>query len=459
MFARAVSTALERAGHTPSIAGTLAAAQAAVRSPSESPDVVLLDARLPDGDGLDLLGQRGDDDGAPAMIVMTAYGEIAQAIRAMKSGALDYLKKPVDLNELLMTVEKAVRSERLRARLRYSRARETHAEHGGQLLGESKPLRAARAEVQRVARVGGDRPPHVLIQGETGTGKDICARLVHRLGPRADRPFVHVDCTSLPKDIMEAELFGHARGAFTSAHTARAGLIETAEDGTVFLDEIGELPMTMQAKLLNVLERRQLRRVGSTREVPAMARFIAATNRDLPTMVARGAFRDDLYYRLNVLGVVLPPLRDCSSDIPLLAHHFLTATARNYGYPAPHMHDDAMATLRAYRWPGNVRELKNVVERAALLGAEDGIRAASFGFPEVAPGSSRRLARALGEATPVPIRTLLDAEREMIEAALVEANGNTSLAARQLGITRMALRYRAEKHGLQPDDYCGRRQG
>lgn len=450
IFARAVATSLQRAGHACTIAGTLTQARAFLASKTEDPpDLVILDSRLPDGDGIELLAPLvAQGESAPMVVVITAYGDVSQAVRAMKAGAADYLKKPVDLDELLVTVNKAMRASKLRSRLSYSQTRESHSGDLVDLIGDSAKLRELRSAIATIARIGGSRPPHVLILGETGTGKDVTARLLHRLGPRANRPFVHVDCTSLPKEIMEAELFGHTRGAFTSAHTARAGLIEAAENGTVFLDEIGELPAELQSKLLNVLERRRLRRVGSSREVEVEARFIAATNRDLPWMVQRGDFRSDLYYRLNALTISLPPLRERSADIPALARHFVDGVARAYGKPLPPLRDDALAALCEYTWPGNVRELKNVLERATLFAGEGGLTAESFDFSvSLAPERVRP-----GAAGSEP-QTLAGAERDLIEAALIAVNGNIARAARQLGITRMALRYRAEKHGLNAGDY------
>ncbi|MDA1132418.1 MAG: sigma-54 dependent transcriptional regulator, partial [Proteobacteria bacterium] len=309
IFARAVAQSLERSGHHCVAAGTLAIARRHLDD-QDPWDLVILDMRLPDGDGFALLRELAAlGDSAPAVVVVTAYGDINQAVEAMKLGAADYLKKPVDLDELALTVDKVMGAARLKSRLAYSRARESRTESAPALRGESAPMREARRQIEAIAKISGDAPPTVLIQGETGTGKDVAARMLHRLGPRAARPFVHVDCTALPRDMMESELFGHVRGAFTSAVASRAGLVEAAENGTVFLDEIGELPPELQAKLLNVLERRLLRRIGSTREVPVQARFVAATNRDLAALVGRGEFRDDLFFRLNVLTITLPPLR------------------------------------------------------------------------------------------------------------------------------------------------------
>lgn len=460
IFARSVATALQRAGHMPVIAPTLADARRHLGANNpEPPDLLLLDMRLPDGDGFDLLTSLSEaGDSAPTTIIVTAYGDISQAVKAMKLGAADYLKKPVDLDELLVTVDKVMRSARLRSRLNYSHARESRSAEAGALIGSSAAIRDARRQIEKIASIAGETPPTVLVLGETGTGKDVTARLLHRLSPRKDRPFVHVDCTSLPKDMMEAEMFGHVRGAFTSAHTSRAGLLEAAEDGTVFLDEVGELPAELQAKLLNVLERRRLRRVGSTREVAVGARFIAATNRDLAGMVARGEFRDDLFFRLNVLSVTLPPLRACKEDVPQLARTFLEATARSYGRPTPALHDDAVAALKAYSWPGNVRELKNVIERAALLSGPDGIHADSLDLNSVSVGA-RPAPATRGGAAPASrrqdaeLQTLAGAERDLIVAALEQTGGNTSEAARRLGITRMALRYRMEKYGVRSGDF------
>ena len=457
MFARAVATCLQRAGHTCSVAGTLAEATKHVASTAaKPPDLIILDMRLPDGEGFDFLATLAEmGDAAPTVIVVTAYGDVSQAVRAMKLGAADYLKKPVDLDELLVTLDKVMRSARLRSRLNYSRARESRSADVASLLGNSAAMRETRKQIQTIATISGDASPTVLLLGETGTGKDVTARLLHRLSPRADRPFVHVDCASLPKDIMEAELFGHVRGAFTSAHISRAGLIEAAEDGTVFLDEIGELPPELQAKLLNVLERRLVRRVGSTREVPVAARFIAATNRDLAQMVARGEFRDDLFYRLNVLTIALPPLRACREDIPMLARHFLEATARSYGRATPTLQDDAVEALKSYSWPGNVRELKNVIERSALLSGEDGLTADSLNLANVTPSRTTVAARTAAPTLGADdgVSTLAGAERTMIVAALKETSGNTSEAARRLGVTRMALRYRMEKYGIRAADF------
>jgi len=444
LFARAVVRHLERAGFACEHAGTLRAARAAVEA--RPPDLLLLDMRLPDGSGLDFLGALGPRS-APPVVVMTAYGEVADAVAAMKRGAVDYLKKPLDLPELSLVVERVLAQRELRRRLEYSRAREEHLGERVELVGEAPAMRALVAQVERIAALAGagSTPPTVLISGETGTGKDVTARLLHQRSARAGRPFVHVDCAALPKDLIEAELFGHVKGAFTHATSERTGPIEAAEDGVVFLDEIGELPLELQAKLLAVLERRSLRRLGSSSEQRTAAWFIAATNRDVEAMVAAGTLRADLYFRLNVLTLALPPLRERGEDVLLLAERFLRDTARRYSTMPPRFTAAARERLRAYPWPGNVRELGHVVERAVLLAGGSEIDGSGLALPASAGAAPAALA-----APDFGALTLEAMERMMLERALAQSNHNVSEAARRLGITRMAMRYRLQKHGLGP---------
>ena len=472
LFARAVAKRLQKAGYECEHAENLADGRALLRQ--FMPELVLLDMRLPDGNGLDLLPEF-TAKGA-SVIVMTAYGELSDAVNAMKLGAIDYLKKPIDLEELLLVVKKAETSTRLKHHLDYSRQRNAHLNDGVEMLGESPAMQGVRSQINRIAQLVAIEeavPPTVLINGETGTGKDVAARLLHHSCNNNDKPFVHVDCASLPGELIESELFGHEKGAFTSAQASRAGLIEAAEDGTLFLDEIGELPLTLQAKLLNVLERRMVRRVGSTKERPVMARFIAATNRDLHQMVVEGRFRSDLYYRLNVLTMVMPPLCEREDDVLLLARHFAAQTERRYGLIKHEFSSDAIAMLRLYIWPGNVRELRHQISRAVLLSKSESITALDLALPVQinqlqasyslegsvqipvaqleAMDSATDAAGNSNAAMPehyVPQVTLDSAEKMMIENALKFANHNVSEAARQLGITRMAMRYRMEKHGI-----------
>lgn len=442
LFARAIVKRLQKAGYECEHAESLQQGKAIAKQ--FLPDLVLLDMRLPDGNGLELLPELVGK--GMSVIVMTAYGEVNDAVNAMKLGATDYLKKPVDLEELLLTVEKAESANKLKQNLDYSRQRNVLST-GVDLLGESPAMRSVRAQVERISQlveISGAVPPTVLITGETGTGKDVAARLLHHSCVNSDRPFVHVDCASLPGDLIESELFGNEKGAYTSAQGSRAGLIEAAEDGTLFLDEIGELPLALQAKLLNVLERRMVRRLGSTKERPVAARFVAATNRDLHQMVIDGRFRSDLYYRLNVLTMHLPPLRERDDDILLLARYFVAQTERRYGMQPHSFAPDAVNMLMRYNWPGNVRELRHQISRAVLLSHASQITAQDLALP------MQQARDSYVAMDSMPANFTLDlAERMMIDNALKTANGNVSEAARQLGITRMAMRYRMEKHGIR----------
>jgi DNA-binding NtrC family response regulator len=408
------------------------------------PDIVLLDMRLPDGNGLDLLPFFIAKNAM--VIVMTAHGEISDAVNAMKQGAVDYLKKPIDLEELLISIKKAETAAIQSNSLDYSRQRNAHAIEGVELLGDSLPMQNITSQIKRIAQlVSTDSvPPTVLIGGETGTGKDVAARLLHLScqDNNNDKPFVHVDCASLPAELIESELFGHEKGAFTGAVNTRPGLIEAAEDGTLFLDEIGELPLILQAKLLNVLERRVVRRIGSTKERAVPARFIAATNRDLHEMSQQGRFRQDLYYRLNVMSIAMPPLRERAGDIMLLARHFAAQTARRYGLQMPAFTHEATNMIESYAWPGNVRELKHQVSRAVLLCHNSLVTDVDLALPVYRINDSSLKIDAQQSA-------LDAAEKAILQQALAETRNNVSEASRKLGITRMTMRYRMDKHQIK----------
>lgn len=447
LFARAVVRRLQKAGYECVHVENLLAASAALKQ--FAPDMVLLDMRLPDGNGLDLIPDLVAKNAT--VIVMTAYGEMSDAVNAIKLGAIDYLKKPIDLEELLLAVQKAEVATHQSESLDYSRQRNVHAAEGVELLGDSSVIQQVKTQIQRISQlVSSDTvPPTVLISGETGTGKDVAARLLHLSCANKDKPFVHVDCASLPTELMESELFGYDKGAFTGAQNSRPGLIEAAEDGTLFLDEIGELPLTLQAKLLNVLERRIVRRLGSTKERAVPARFIAATNRDLHEMSQTGRFRQDLYYRLNVMSINMPPLRDRGNDVILLARHFAAQTARRYGLSSPHFSTDAVARIQQYDWPGNVRELRHQVSRAMLLSNEGHISAKDLALPSTQPEiffQDAPVQMVIQQANK-PV-TLYEAERDILLKALEDAEYNVSRAARKLGITRMTMRYRMDKHKI-----------
>ena len=444
LFARAVMRRLQKAGYECEHVESLQDARTIVKQ--FSPDIVLLDMRLPDGNGLDLLAEFVAKH--VAVIVMTAYGEISDAVNAIKQGAIDYLKKPIDLEELLLSIQKAETATIQSNSLDYSRQRNAHATEGVELLGDSLAMQSVKTQIRRIAQlVASDIvPPTVLIGGETGTGKDVAARLLHLScqdkNKHSDKPFVHIDCASLPAELIESELFGHEKGAFTGALATRPGLIEAAEDGTLFLDEIGELPLSLQAKLLNVLERRVVRRLGSTKERAVPARFIAATNRDLHEMSLNGHFRQDLYYRLNVMSIVMPPLREREGDAMLLARHFAAQTSRRYGLASPTFSPDAINMIQNYTWPGNVRELRHQVSRAMLLCHESRITNIDLALP---------IHQQVVSSTEHSIHTKLDAaEKDILLQALAETKNNVSEAARKLGITRMTMRYRMDKHHIVP---------
>ncbi len=439
LFARAVQKRLQKASFECEHAETLQDARALAKQ--FSPDLVLLDMRLPDGNGLDLLSEfvaKGI-----TTIVMTAYGEVSDAVAAMKLGASDYLKKPIDLEELLLIVQKNEKNSALKTSLDYARQRNTHASDGIALIGDSPATQSIQMQIARIAQLGHITDaiaPTVLILGETGTGKDVAARLLHASCSHADKPFVHVDCASLPNELIESELFGHEKGAFTNAVASRAGLIEAAEDGTLFLDEIGELPLLLQAKLLSVLERRRVRRLGSTKERIVTARIIAATNRDLHEMSQAGRFRSDLYYRLNVMTISLAPLRERGNDILQLAQHFMQLTEKRYGLSKHQFSQSAIESMQQYNWPGNVRELRHQISRAVLLASQAQITTSDLNL-----ASHNMLAMPSLNQSQL---TLDAAEKSMLLNALETTHNNVSEAARQLSITRMTMRYRMDKHGI-----------
>lgn len=441
LFAKAVVKRLQKAGFECEHAESLHDARLLVKQ--FEPDMALLDMRLPDGNGLDLLSDFVTKN--INTIVMTAFGDVTDAVNAIKMGAIDYLKKPIDLEELLLIIQKNEKTSDLQASLDYSRQRDSVVNESVQLIGESAAMQSVRQQITRIAQLSALSDavqPTVLITGETGTGKDVVARYLHASCANHDKPFVHVDCASLPAELIESELFGHEKGAFTNAVASRPGLIESAEDGTLFLDEIGELPLGLQAKLLNVLERRMVRRLGSTKERPVQARIIAATNRDLYQMSSEGRFRSDLYYRLNVITMQMPPLRDRGQDVLLLANYFRQMTEKRYALPHHEFSAMALMAIQNYHWPGNVREMRHQISRAVLMCTQAMISEHDLGLPQMAAVNPNPSIQ--GEAQV----TLDDAEKAMLLNALEQSRHNVSKAARLLGITRMTMRYRMDKHGI-----------
>jgi DNA-binding NtrC family response regulator len=438
---RSMQLQLSRGGHECRGVETIAAALNELFR--GEPDLAIIDIRLPDGNGLDLIRRIRAEGHSFPLVVLTAFGSVPHAVSAMRDGATDYLEKPVDLEQLSFIVERNLETARLRGRVElYERAGYAGAELP-ELVGEGAAFREALDLARRVAAPGVADPaemPTVLITGETGTGKDVFARYIHAAGPLAAAPFVHVDSAALPRELIESELFGHERGAFTDAKSTKKGLLEIASGGTVFLNEIGELSPDLQAKLLTCLEGKRFRRVGGTRDLRMNARIIAATNADLRERVAAGTFREDLFYRLNVFHLNLAPLRERGDDVLLLARHFLARHCRKYRKPPAELSSEACRLIMSYSWPGNVRELSHVLERAALLQEDGVIRPSHLGIS--VPGMVAEAAPPRAPAG-APL-TLPEMERQMIERAMAEAGGNVSRAARLLGISRGALRRRLE---------------
>jgi DNA-binding NtrC family response regulator len=428
---------LAREGLDAATAGTLE--EAAAELARHEPDVVLSDLKLPDGESLALLeSQRADDSHGAVWIVMTAHATVSKAITALKLGALDFLEKPFSLERAVATVRQALEMTALRREVAALRAQSSHA--GTTIIGAGPAMQAVFDLLGRLAGAGATT---VLIQGESGTGKGAVAQALHRLSGRARGPFLNVTCSALPDTLMESELFGHERGAFTDAHAAKRGLVELAHGGTLFLDEIAELTPGVQAKLLRFIEDKTFRRLGGTKDLTVDVRIVAATNRSLEEEVAAGRFRSDLFYRLRVVPIELPPLRQRREDILPLAKHFLDHFNRELGRKVQSITAEARAMLTAYDWPGNVRELKNVIERAVLL--SDGVTLGERELPaEVrAPAAAQQRGDAAGAG-----QTLDDMERRLLEAALERAGGNQVHAAAALGISRHQLRTRMARYGL-----------
>ena len=444
--------AVEEAEHAPAALG---AAERAARAGAPF-DLVLTDLRMPRVDGLELLELlRRDHPGLP-VVLLTAHGDERTAVRALKLGAWDYVPKPYDNAEILAVVARA--RELLALRAENARLREELAARYHDLIGASPPMRAVYRVVARAAPTRAT----VLVTGESGTGKELVARALHAAGPRARRAFVALNCAALPAELAEAELFGHVRGAFTGAVHDRAGLFEAADGGTLFLDEVGDMPPALQAKLLRVLESGEVTRVGATRPVAVDVRVVAATHRPLDALVAEGRFRDDLRYRLTVLTVALPPLRDRREDVPALAAHFLAHFAERHGVPARPLADDARRALLAHDWPGNVRELRNALERALLLADGDAITAADLPAAVTAAGAASGVPGQAGPAlrpaeAAVAELPWADARRRAAEAfdraflaaALERQGGNVSAAARAVGVHRQTLQKLMARLGLR----------
>ncbi len=462
-------------------------ATARSRAAAEPYELIVLDHRLPDGTGMALLEQWRAQGVTCEIVMMTAYSSTADAVKAMKLGAADYVMKPFDLDEMVLVAERALERRELRAEVERTRSRERKTSSVTNLIGESPAMIQLRSMIERIGKSGART---ILLRGESGTGKDLVARAIHFASPQGSRPFLNITCTALPETLLESELFGHEKGAFTDAKTSKVGLFEQADGGTIFLDEIGDMPLSLQAKLLRFLESKQFRRLGGLRDMEVDVRIIAATNRDLEQAIAAGQFRSDLFYRLNVIPIEIPALRERREDVMPLAKHYLSIFATELRKPLHGFSPAATECLVRYDWPGNVRELRNCIERAALLASNDTLdvidlpqklreiaarngTAAQAGTPAgypnaIAPsttptGTTMATASAppAPEAKPAPTPAsphLLvlpehglvfdDLQRDLLEQALVRSFGNKSRAATLLGIHRDQVRYWVKKFEL-----------
>ena len=414
---------------------------AAIEKLPEGVDLVLLDYRLPDTDGVSILRKIKDFDQDILVVLLTAYATIETAVEAMKLGAYHFANKPFNLDDVAALVERALETTRLRREVRQYRANAARPYSLQRIVGASSPMMALR---HLVARVAVSPSSTVLLTGESGTGKDLVAKVIHYSSDRAARPFMNITCSALPEHLLESELFGHERGAFTDARLQKKGLLETADGGTVFLDEIGEMTPALQAKLLRFLEDKAFKRVGGSSDIRVDVRVIAATNRDLETEVKQSRFRSDLFYRLNVLPIAIPPLRTHTEDVPLLVEYFIDGFNTEFRKRVLGATPAAYTLLQQYGWPGNVRELRNVIERAMLLSDGDRLEARDFPALSAVAGTGNEF------ELPAQGVDLEKLERSLVIQALRRSGGNQTRAGAMLGLNRDQIRYRIEKFDLAP---------
>ncbi len=430
-FRRLLKNELTRKGYSVSVA---ADGGEALRLLSNNAfDAILLDVVMPGMDGLSLMKKLKEDPQAPPIIVLTGKATVETAVEAMKNGAYDYLTKPYKLDELVIVVDRACEYSRLSVKSKLLEQELVRKETPFEFIGTSRQLQDVLALIRKVAPT--DSP--VFIQGESGTGKELVANTVWHNSKRKDTPFIALNCASLSESLIESEIFGHEKGAFTSAHQLKHGLVEVADKGTLFLDEIGEMPVGLQAKLLRFLDSGEFRRVGGNKAMRVDVRLITATNKDLPEMIKAGTFREDLFYRLNVITVTIPPLRERKEDISELARYFLNKYSRKLSKVVTDFTAEALELLAGYHWPGNVRELENVIERAVILCESDRIGAEDLSIPSAATVSE------LGTNP-----SLEEMEKNYILRVLKEANNNQSKASQLLGIDRKTLYLKLKKYGI-----------
>jgi DNA-binding NtrC family response regulator len=409
----------------------------------EHPDIVLLDIQLPGINGLDVLEKIKEFDEEIIVIMITALGVVETAVKAMRMGAHDYISKPFNLEELAIVIKKALETGELRKEVAHLRSEQARRYGLSNIISGSRHMANVLSMVDKVAKSDAGT---ILIQGESGTGKELIAKAIHYESARVDKPFMAINCAAVPETLLESELMGHERGAFTDAKTQKKGLFEMADGGTLFLDEIGDMELGMQAKLLRVLEERTFRRVGGTKEIPVDLRIVSATNQDLLALIEEKRFRKDLYYRIQVIPIYLPPLRERSDDIIPLAEHFIAQFNREFCKNVKGISEMAAKFLTEYAWPGNVRELKNVVERAVILESEETLLLEHLP-QEIVLRTSGTTAGPIAFRLPPEGIDIEDVERELIRQALEVSEGNQSKAARKLNLGIDAFRYRMKKFG------------
>lgn len=455
VFAKNAAKFLEKSNHDVMTAGTAADGIEAIKA--SPPDIVVLDYKLPDMDGLAVISQIRELNSDIPIIMITGHGSITLAVNAIKAGANDLMTKPIALGDLRERINQLSQRQLESARLKYYESREQSLGSLNEIVGGSQVILNLKKTISKIARINtGDNLPPVLIIGETGTGKELIARSCHFCSIRSKKPFIEVNCASIPENLLESELLGHERGAFTDAKERKIGLFEAADGGTLFLDEIGEMPQSLQAKLLKIIENGRFRRLGSVQERHVNLQIITATNQNLEMRISQGLFRADLYFRLRVLEISAPPLREREGDALLLARHFLEIFSHRYRKAELKFSVEAEKSIVLHSWPGNVRELRNVIEQAVLLAEGLNIGSSDLLIHSTSEIQNESLLQKNGVKNPEYSgeSSLDQVERKLLNNALIETKGNVSKAAVLLGISRDTLRYRMEKHKINSASFA-----